>query len=82
MGVKGFKDGGKYQDIMFSYSLSLRSWPYCVAVLCTGRVRFDGGAAVPATPFFGSLLRRQNFNHTIPPATQANILWIFYVRYK
>ena len=32
-----------------------------MAVLCTSRVRFGGGAAVRATPCFGSLLRRQTF---------------------
>ena len=28
------------------------------------------------TPFFGSRLRRQNFNHTIPPAAQAIRLYV------
>ena len=42
-----------------------------MAVLCTSRARFGGEAAVPATPFFGSLLRRQNFYHTVPPAAQV-----------
>ena len=38
----------------------------------------DENAAEPPrlvpTPFFGSRLRRQNFNHTIPPAAKAKIV--------
>ena len=66
-----------------------------IAVLCTRRGKFGCGAAVQvewelaAEPpraasspllFFGSQLRRQNFNHTIPPAAQARRLLNFRVR--
>ena len=67
--------------LKYYFSRLRRSWRRS---RCTSRVRVGCGAATSGEaarnsisnassplPFFGSRLRHQNFNHTIPPAAQA-----------
>ena len=67
--------------------LNLRSWRYCVLgerdLAAEPLYQSSALAAKPReipkfkrlvhTPYFGSRLRRQNFNHTIPPVAQATL---------
>ena len=67
--------------------LSLQSWRYCVlgewdlaaeplyqsSELAANPREIPNFKRLVRTPYFGSRLRRQNFNHTIPPAAQTTL---------